>query len=79
MIAEISGGLHSLPARSDTHVSASGTLNLVGNLFYFLGDFVVATTHESLDRINGIFGIGDRLTLGNLPDEPVPIFRKGDD
>ena len=39
MIAEISGGLHSLPP-AEIRVAVAGALNLVGNLFNLFRNFV---------------------------------------
>ena len=44
--------------------------DLVGDHLDLFADFVVAASHKPLDRIDRVFGIGDRLPLGDLSDEP---------
>ena len=39
---------------------------------------VPTTTHEALDRINGVAGVRDRLTLGGVADQSLAGFRKCD-
>jgi hypothetical protein len=48
--------------------------DLIWDHFDFFADFVVAASHETLDRINRVLRIGDRLPLGYLSDEPFPGF-----
>ena len=45
------------------------TDDLVRDHLDLFADFVVATSHEPLDRINGVLGIGNRLTFCHLADE----------
>ena len=39
----------------------------------------MATAHETLDRINGVFGIGDGLVARHLTDQTVTAFGEPDD
>jgi hypothetical protein len=39
----------------------------------------VLPAHEALDRENRVFGVGDRLALGHLADQPLTFFREADD
>ena len=41
-------------------------------------DFVVPTSHEALDRVNGTSGVGHRLTLGRLADEDFALVGESD-
>ena len=69
-MAEICGGVFSFPCA--TTATWSPTHHFVRDHLHFFGDFVVAASHEPLDRINRVFGIGDRLPLGHLPNQPLP-------
>ena len=51
----------------------------VGHHLHFFADFVVAPAHETLDRVNGVFGIGDRLPLGHLANQALPGLGDADD
>ena len=53
--------------------------DLVGDHLHFFVDFVEAASHETLDRINRVFGIGDRLPFGDLPNQPLPGLGECDD
>jgi hypothetical protein len=57
-----------LPIDDDPRLSIRGS-DLVGNHLHFFVHFVIATSHESLDGVNGVLGIGDRLPLGDLSNE----------
>src|SRR5262249_26524645 len=62
-------------------VAVRGLDDLVGNerLVLFDHRVVVAPTDQALDRENGVYRIGDRLELGRPADEPLAIFREGDE
>ena len=47
---------------------------LVRHHLHFFGDFVISPAHEALDGENGVFGIGDGLTLGDLANQPLTSF-----
>ena len=49
----------------------------VGHHLLFLGDLGVAPSHEALDRENRVLGIGYRLALRHLADEPFARLGKG--
>ena len=66
-----------LPLREYGNVVALAH-DFVGHHLYFFADFVVAASHETLDRVDRVFGIGDRLALGDLPDEPLAGLGKSD-
>jgi hypothetical protein len=51
--------------------------HFVGDHFHFLIHFIVAASHEPLDGINSVLGIGDRLPLGNLANQPLTGLRNG--
>ena len=59
--------------------------DVVARLHHFVGDhlhlfihFVVAATHEALDGVNRVLGIGDGLPLGHLPDQPLASLGEAD-
>ena len=54
-------------------------VHLVGNALELLGDFFHAPAHEALDRKDGVLGVGDGLSLGDLPDQPLAVFRERHD
>ena len=62
-----------LALRHNRHVVALAH-NLIWDHLHFFVHFVIAPSHEALDRINRVFGIGNRLPLGHLPDQPLPGF-----
>ena len=65
----------------DPGVAVRGTDDLVGNELLILlhHRVVVAPADQALDRKNRALGIGDRLTLGRLADQPLALVRKSDD
>jgi hypothetical protein len=79
IIAEISGGLSTSCRRCRCGVAVVGALDLVRHHLHLVADLFVAPTHEALDRIDGVVGIGDRLALGHLADQTLPRFGEGDD
>ena len=50
--------------------------DFVRHHLHFFADFVVAPSHEALDRINRVLRIGDRLALRHLSDQPFPVLVK---
>ena len=64
-----------LALRQHRHVVA-GFDHLVRNHFDFFANFVIAPSHEALDRINRILRVGYRLAFGYLPDQPFAGFSK---
>ena len=68
-----------LLARLDAHVAVGGALDVVRHHLHFFVDFVEAAAHEALDREDGVLGIGDRLPLGDLADQPLAGLAERDD
>ncbi|MNK62765.1 NAD-specific glutamate dehydrogenase [compost metagenome] len=63
------------------NAAARGLLDLVGHLrlgFLDLG-FVELVADEALDRVDGVLGVGDGLTLGDLPDQTLAGLGEPDD
>ena len=92
IIAEISGGEYSLPLRVHARIAVAGAHHLVRHHLHLFVDLVELPAHEALDREDGVLGVGDRLPLGDLADQPLaglgerddrrrqpPAFRVGDD
>jgi len=75
-MAEISGA-PILAAGKDAHVAICCRLHFVGHLLDFFRHFVKAPAHESLDRVNRILGICNRLAFRYLTDEAAAILGKG--
>ena len=48
--------------------------HLVGHDFLFGGHFVVAASHETLDRRDGARGVGDRLSPGGLAHDRLALI-----
>ena len=53
--------------------------HFVWNQLHLLAHFVEAAAHEALDRIDGVFRVGDRLTLSHLPYQPFTALGESDD
>ena len=53
--------------------------DLVRHAVDLLGHLVVGLTHETLDREDGVAGVGDGLALGRVADLPLTAFGEGDD
>ena len=70
-----------LAAGLDPGVAVVALDDLVGDeLRVLLGHrIVVAAADQALDREDGVFGIGDRLALGRLADQPLAVLGEGDD
>ena len=56
-----------------------GARDLVRHHLHFFVHFVVAPAHESLDRIDGVLGVGHGLTLRDLPDQTLSALCKRND
>ena len=54
------------------------TDDFVGDHFHFLGDFIVAASHEPLDRVNRVLRVCNRLALGDLSDESLAGLGESD-
>ena len=78
IFAEISGGVNSLSPTLDLHVVFRPADDFVGDHLLFAGDFVVATAHEPLDRVDRPLGIGDRLPPRGLADQDVALVGERD-
>ena len=65
----------------DPGVAVRGAHDLVGDELLVLVHHrvVVAPADQALDREDGTLGIGDRLALGRLADEPFAVVSEGDD
>ena len=65
----------------DPGVAVGGAHDLVGDELLVLLDhrIVEAAADQALDREDGVLGIGDRLALGRLADEPLAVVGEGDD
>ena len=50
--------------------------DLVRDHLHLVVDFIEAAPHEALDRVDRVFGVGDRLPLGHLAHEPLAILRE---
>ncbi|MPM41849.1 hypothetical protein SDC9_88509 [bioreactor metagenome] len=67
-----------LVADLDVSVAVGGLGHFIRHPAAVDGDFFILAPHEPLDRKNSLFGIGDRLTLGGLPDQPFAGFGESD-
>ena len=67
-----------LALRNHGHVIAR-LHHLVRHHLHLFIDLVVATAHEALDGVNGVFRIGDGLALGDLSHQPLAILGESDD
>ena len=70
-----------LAARLHPGVAIGALDDLVGDeLGVLLGDRIVeAAADQPLDREHGVVGIGHRLALGRLADQPLAVLGEGDD
>jgi hypothetical protein len=66
-----------LALRHDRHVVAVA-LHLIRDHLQFFADFVIAASHEPLDRVNRVLRIGDGLPLGDLPHQPFAGLGESD-
>ncbi len=53
--------------------------DVVGHALLLAGDFRELPAHEALDGEHRVFGVGDGLTLGHLPYQPLAFFGERDD
>ena len=49
-------------------------VDLVGDALDLLGHLGDPAAHEALDREDGLLGVGDRLPLGDLADQPLAVL-----
>ena len=63
----------------DAGIVVRPTDHFIGDALYFFRNFVIAAPHESLNRINCVFRVGDRLPLGHLPHQAFASFGDRDD
>jgi hypothetical protein len=68
-----------LAAHFDPRVAVVRLDDLIGDARRLLRDLRVLAPHESLDGENSVLGIGHRLSLGDLTDQPLTVLRKPDD
>ena len=58
----------------------TGIATLIDNIIRYARNFFLGLlpvlTHETLDRINGVLGVGDGLTLGRITDLTLTILNK---
>ena len=62
----------------DGHLIIRSFFDLVGNHLHLFTDLIVRASHETFDREDRIFWIGDGLTFRNLAYENFTFFREGD-
>src|SRR4030095_12241139 len=60
-------------------VAVLGPLDFVGHHLHLFAHFRVLPAHEALDRKDGVLGVGDGLTLGNLADQALAALGEGHD
>jgi hypothetical protein len=79
MKAEIGIAKNSLP-RLDPCVTVGSLADLVRDKLLVLFDhrIVVAPSDEALDREDRVLGVGHRLALGRLADQPLTVVGEGD-
>ena len=58
----------------DTGIAVVAAHHGIGHQLHLFADFVEAASHEALDRVDGILGVGDGLALGHLADQPLAAF-----
>ena len=63
----------------DTGVAVGAGDDLVRHPFEFLLDFIELASHEALDGVNGIAGVGDSLAFSGVADQAFPCFGEGHD
>ena len=49
-------------------------LDRVGHHLHLFVDFVELASHEALDRVDGVLGIGDGLPLRHLADQALAAW-----
>ena len=60
----------------DARVTILAPHHFIRDHLQLFADFVDAASHEPLDRENRVFGIRDRLALGDLSNQPLAGFGK---
>ena len=68
-----------LAVRRDTGIAVAGAHHLIRHHLHFFRHLVELAAHEPLDREDGVLGIGDRLALRHLADQPLTRLGEGDD
>ena len=63
----------------DVRVAVGGFDDLVGDHVALTRTFRILAAHQPLDRKDRVLGVGHRLTLGGLPDQPLAGLGEGDD
>ena len=73
------GGRILLAARFDPGIAVFGGYDAVRHARALAFHLVELAPHESLDRKDGAFRIGDRLSFRDLTDEPLAVFGESND
>ena len=60
-------------------IAVGGANDFVGNALDLFLDLVELAAHETLDGINRIAGVGDRLTFGGIADQALAGLGKRND
>ena len=68
-----------LAARVDARIAVARAHHLVRHHLHLFVDLVELAAHEALDREDGVLGVGDRLPLGHLADQPLARLRERHD
>ena len=66
--------MYVLPGDLDRGEAVRALDDLVGDALDLLRDLVQPAAHEALDREDGLLGVGDRLPLGHLADQPLAVL-----
>ena len=59
-------------------IAIGGFHDFIWHAMLFLVNLVILAAHKPLDRENGVGRISYGLTFRRLTDQPLTIFRKGD-
>jgi hypothetical protein len=62
-----------LASNLETCVAIFALDDVIGHTRRVVAELVVTVAHETLGRINGAFGVGDGLSLGDLTDEDLAL------
>ena len=65
--------------RASIRTSPFEAFHFIRHLLDLFLNLVIATSHEPLDRIKRVFGVGDGLAFGDLADQAVAVLGKRDD
>ena len=68
-----------MPFALDARVAVAARARLIRHHLHLFVDFVELAAHEALDREDRVLGVGDRLALGDLADQPLAGLGEGDD